>query len=194
MLLITKLTSTGYLSRARITLSSDCNELEACCCCAAGFTLAGDVGGLLALRGRYCIVDVLPTHFGALNFESRRGEMMPEYLGAVRDVDLVGDEVAPRHDVDLELAGPLDFLDDDVPVLCPGKAHRVEELRKVGVFHPTAIFESEDEGLAVGANPGRFNGYVFGVEVSGPHRDVHAEFADVIKRLLTLERVLVSRS
>jgi hypothetical protein len=46
------------------------------------------------------------------------------------------------------------------------------------------------ERPAIGANVVRSNKHVFGVEVSSPKSGVHAEFADVKKRLLALQNSL----
>jgi|HubBroStandDraft_4_1064222.scaffolds.fasta_scaffold114168_4 hypothetical protein len=60
------------------------------------------------------------------------------------------------------------------------------------MLHPVAIFERKDERLRVAVH--RLTRYlrVFGVKVHSARGDVHAEFEDVVKRLLALQAVEVA--
>ena len=109
-----------------------------------------------------------------------------------RYVDLVGDDIAPRNDVELEVAAVLSLLDEEAAELGPRLSHSDEEPRKRRVPHPIAVLEAQKERLGVAAFALALNLHVLGVEVRSLHGHVDSELADVEEWLLAPQGVLVA--
>jgi hypothetical protein len=74
-----------------------------------------------------------------------------------------------------------------------GLADAIEEGSETGFVHPVAVLQVEDERLHIGARFVALDLHAFGVEGGGPHRFVHVEFANVVERLFSAERILIAR-
>jgi hypothetical protein len=110
-------------------------------------------------------------------------------LYAVLDIHLVCDHIAPLHDVQTQFAVLFGLLDQHTAVLRAHLSEAIEERSVVGMLHPVAVLERKDERLRVAVCGFARDLDVFGVDISRADGNVHAEFADVVERLLALQTV-----
>jgi hypothetical protein len=117
---------------------------------------------------------------------------VPLDLHAACDVHLIGDHIAPLHDVQGQVAVRLGLFDEHAAVLGSDVSEAIEKDRKGGLLHPIAVLLGEEEGLDDLAGVVAEYLHVLSVDISRARRDVHAELGDVIERLLSAEAVLRS--
>lgn len=86
------------------------------------------------------------------------------------------------------------LLHKHAAVVAAGLTQAIEERRERALFHPVAGFQVEQKalGLARLRDAVALDLHVRGIKVRGARGYVHAEFPDVIERLLAAEAVLVA--